>query len=80
VSVAAAPRHKNPARLAERSRAAWPNPTETCCPDLFGVMYQAAFPLYNTTIPDMEVGCKAFRGDLLRSLMLVSDDSASGLR
>jgi hypothetical protein len=31
-------------------------------------MYQAAFPLYNTTIPDVEVGYKAFRGDLLRSL------------
>jgi len=30
--------------------------------------------LYNTTISDMEVGYKAFRGDLLRSLHLVSDD------
>ena len=30
--------------------------------------------LYNTTISDMEVGYKAFRGDLLRSLTLVSDD------
>ena len=29
--------------------------------------------LYNTTISDMEVGYKAFRGDLLRSLRLVSD-------
>jgi glycosyltransferase involved in cell wall biosynthesis len=30
--------------------------------------------LYNTTLSDMEVGYKAFRGDLLRSLDLVSDD------
>jgi glycosyltransferase involved in cell wall biosynthesis len=30
--------------------------------------------LYNTTISDMEVGYKAFRGDLLRSIRLVSDD------
>jgi glycosyltransferase involved in cell wall biosynthesis len=30
--------------------------------------------LYNTTISDMEVGYKAFRGELLRSLHLVSDD------
>jgi glycosyltransferase involved in cell wall biosynthesis len=30
--------------------------------------------LYNTTISDMEVGYKAFDGDLLRSLHLVSDD------
>ena len=30
--------------------------------------------LYNTTISDMEVGYKAFRGDLIRSLKLVSDD------
>jgi glycosyltransferase involved in cell wall biosynthesis len=30
--------------------------------------------LYNTTLSDMEVGYKAFRGDLLRSLRLVSDD------
>jgi glycosyltransferase involved in cell wall biosynthesis len=30
--------------------------------------------LYNTTLSDMEVGYKAFRGDLLRSLHLVSDD------
>jgi glycosyltransferase involved in cell wall biosynthesis len=30
--------------------------------------------LYNTTISDMEVGYKAFRGDLVRSLELVSDD------
>jgi glycosyltransferase involved in cell wall biosynthesis len=29
--------------------------------------------LYNTTISDMEVGYKAFDGDLLRSLRLVSD-------
>jgi glycosyltransferase involved in cell wall biosynthesis len=29
--------------------------------------------LYNTTISDMEVGYKAFRGDLIRSLPLVSD-------
>jgi glycosyltransferase involved in cell wall biosynthesis len=30
--------------------------------------------LYNTTISDMEVGYKAFRGDLIRSLHLTSDD------
>jgi glycosyltransferase involved in cell wall biosynthesis len=30
--------------------------------------------LYNTTISDMEVGYKAFRGDLVRSLSLISDD------
>jgi glycosyltransferase involved in cell wall biosynthesis len=30
--------------------------------------------LYNTTLSDMEVGYKAFRGDLIRSLRLVSDD------
>ncbi|CAA9497390.1 MAG: hypothetical protein AVDCRST_MAG13-2058 [uncultured Solirubrobacteraceae bacterium] len=30
--------------------------------------------LFNTTISDMEVGYKAFRGDLLRGLRLVSDD------
>jgi glycosyltransferase involved in cell wall biosynthesis len=30
--------------------------------------------LYNTTLSDMEVGYKAFRGDLIRSLDLVSDD------
>jgi glycosyltransferase involved in cell wall biosynthesis len=30
--------------------------------------------LYNTTISDMEVGYKAFRGDLVRELDLVSDD------
>ena len=30
--------------------------------------------LYNTTISDMEVGYKAFRGDLIRSIDLVSDD------
>jgi glycosyltransferase involved in cell wall biosynthesis len=30
--------------------------------------------LYNTTISDMEVGYKAFRGDLIRSIPLVSDD------
>jgi glycosyltransferase involved in cell wall biosynthesis len=30
--------------------------------------------LYNTTISDMEVGYKAFRGDLVRGLHLVSDD------
>lgn len=30
--------------------------------------------LYNTTISDIEVGYKAFRGDLVRSLDLVSDD------
>jgi glycosyltransferase involved in cell wall biosynthesis len=29
---------------------------------------------YNTTISDMEVGYKAFRGDLVRGLDLVSDD------
>ena len=32
--------------------------------------------LYNTTISDMEVGYKAFRGDLIRSLELRSDDFA----
>jgi hypothetical protein len=32
--------------------------------------------LFNTTISDMEVGYKAFRGDLVRSLVLVSDDFA----
>jgi glycosyltransferase involved in cell wall biosynthesis len=32
--------------------------------------------LYNTTISDMEVGYKAFRGELIRSLDLVSDDFA----
>ena len=32
--------------------------------------------LFNTTISDMEVGYKAFRGDLVRSLDLVSDDFA----
>ena len=32
--------------------------------------------LFNTTISDMEVGYKAFRGDLVRSLHLVSDDFA----
>jgi glycosyltransferase involved in cell wall biosynthesis len=32
--------------------------------------------LYNTTISDMEVGYKAFDGDLVRSLELVSDDFA----
>ena len=32
--------------------------------------------LFNTTISDMEVGYKAFRGDLLRSFTLVSDDFA----
>jgi glycosyltransferase involved in cell wall biosynthesis len=32
--------------------------------------------LYNTTISDMEVGYKAFRGDLIRSIRLVSDDFA----
>jgi len=32
--------------------------------------------LYNTTISDMEVGSKAFRGDLVRSFHLVSDDFA----
>jgi len=32
--------------------------------------------LFNTTISDMEVGYKAFRGDLVRSLELVSDDFA----
>jgi glycosyltransferase involved in cell wall biosynthesis len=32
--------------------------------------------LYNTTISDMEVGYKAFRGDLIRSIDLVSDDFA----
>jgi glycosyltransferase involved in cell wall biosynthesis len=30
--------------------------------------------LYNTTISDMEVGYKAFRGDLVRQLDLISDD------
>jgi glycosyltransferase involved in cell wall biosynthesis len=30
--------------------------------------------LYNTTISDMEVGYKAFRGELIRSLHLTSDD------
>jgi glycosyltransferase involved in cell wall biosynthesis len=30
--------------------------------------------LYNTTISDMEVGYKAFRGDLVRDLTLISDD------
>ena len=30
--------------------------------------------LYNTTISDMEVGYKAFRGDLIRSLPLRSED------
>ena len=30
--------------------------------------------LYNTTISDMEVGYKAFRGDLIRSISLVSND------
>ncbi|HEX8205688.1 MAG TPA: glycosyltransferase family 2 protein [Solirubrobacteraceae bacterium] len=30
--------------------------------------------LYNTTISDMEVGYKAFRGDIIRSIELVSDD------
>jgi glycosyltransferase involved in cell wall biosynthesis len=30
--------------------------------------------LFNTTISDMEVGYKAFRGDLIRGLRLVSDD------
>lgn len=30
--------------------------------------------LYNTTISDMEVGYKAFRGELIRSLELESDD------
>jgi glycosyltransferase involved in cell wall biosynthesis len=30
--------------------------------------------LFNTTISDMEVGYKAFRGDLIRSIRLVSDD------
>jgi glycosyltransferase involved in cell wall biosynthesis len=30
--------------------------------------------MFNTTISDMEVGYKAFRGDLARSLRLVSDD------
>jgi glycosyltransferase involved in cell wall biosynthesis len=32
--------------------------------------------LYNTTITDMEVGYKAFRGELIRSLHLVSDSFA----
>ncbi|MGZ6642860.1 MAG: glycosyltransferase family 2 protein, partial [Solirubrobacteraceae bacterium] len=30
--------------------------------------------LYNTTLSDMEVGYKAFRGDLIRGIRLVSDD------
>jgi glycosyltransferase involved in cell wall biosynthesis len=30
--------------------------------------------LFNTTISDMEVGYKAFRGDLIRGITLVSDD------
>jgi glycosyltransferase involved in cell wall biosynthesis len=30
--------------------------------------------LYNTTISDMEVGYKAFRGELIRSIHLISDD------
>jgi glycosyltransferase involved in cell wall biosynthesis len=30
--------------------------------------------LFNTTISDMEVGYKAFRGELIRSIRLVSDD------
>ena len=30
--------------------------------------------LYNTTISDMETGFKAFRGDLIRSIPLTSDD------
>jgi glycosyltransferase involved in cell wall biosynthesis len=30
--------------------------------------------LFNTTLSDMEVGYKAFRGDLIRSIPLVSDD------
>jgi len=30
--------------------------------------------LFNTTISDMEVGYKAFRGELIRSLELISDD------
>lgn len=30
--------------------------------------------LYNTTISDMETGYKAFRGELIRSLPLISDD------
>jgi glycosyltransferase involved in cell wall biosynthesis len=32
--------------------------------------------LYNTTLSDMEVGYKAFLGDLIRSIALVSDDFA----
>ncbi len=32
--------------------------------------------LFNTTISDMEVGYKAFRGDLIRSIELISDDFA----
>jgi glycosyltransferase involved in cell wall biosynthesis len=32
--------------------------------------------LYNTTLSDMEVGYKAFLGDLIRSIELVSDDFA----
>jgi glycosyltransferase involved in cell wall biosynthesis len=30
--------------------------------------------LYNTTISDMEVGAKAFRGDFVRAFRLISDD------
>jgi hypothetical protein len=30
--------------------------------------------LFNTTISDMEVGYKAFRGDLIRGIRLVCDD------
>ena len=30
--------------------------------------------MFNTTISDMEVGYKAFRGDMVRSISLVSDD------
>jgi hypothetical protein len=30
--------------------------------------------LFNTTISDMEVGYKAFRGPLIRNIQLVSDD------
>ena len=36
--------------------------------------------LYNTTISDMEVGYKAFKGDLIRSVPLVSRASASSPR
>ena len=32
--------------------------------------------LYNTTLSDMEVGYKAFLGELIRSIELVSDDFA----